>query len=384
VLQHLNAKQIFGETGIQFMPINTLYQLGAESPERLARSSQLLLIADAFNFFLCGVAKAEESLASTTQLYNPQTRAWSRLLAGAVAVERLLPKVVSSGSRLGPLKSAISQETGLPVCEVVASCSHDTAAAVAAVPAEGGTWAFLSSGTWSLLGVEVAAPLLTEACRNLNFTNEIGFGGTIRLLKNIVGLWIVQECRRHWAAAGDDFGYEQLTAMAEGSAPFRSIFQPSDQRFLSPDDMPGKIAAYCQETSQPVPQTHGEIVRATLESLALLYGKTVRELETLIGKNILMLHIVGGGSRNALLNQFTANALDIPVLAGPAEATTTGNILVQAIATGEVQSLGEGRQLVRRSCALQRFEPRDNGAWTAAHERFEQLPYSQYSQPACE
>jgi len=367
-------EKIFAETGIQFMPLNTLYQLAAEGPERLARADRLLLIGDAFNFFLSGVAKAEESLASTSQFYNPRTRTWSAALLRAIDVPiRLLPGIVPSGTRLGPLRPELATRTGMPAIEVIASCSHDTGAAVAAVPTEGGRWAYLSSGTWSLMGVELAAPLITERSRELNFTNEIGYGSSVRLLKNIIGLWIVQECRREWAHAGQEFSYATLTRMAAEARPFGALINPADARFLPPGDMPQKIASYCRDTHQAPPATPGETVRCVLESLALLYRRTLASIEELVGHRIEQLHIVGGGSQNELLNQFAANALQIPVLAGPVEATALGNVLIQAIALGEVGSLEAARAIVRSSFAVKHFQPADSAAWNAALARFGSL-----------
>jgi rhamnulokinase len=257
--------------------------------------------------------------------------------------------------------------------EVIASCSHDTAAAVAAVPARGSDWAYISSGTWSLMGVETDTPVLTDLCRELNFTNEIGFGGSVRLLKNIVGLWIVQECRREWAAAGRDFDYATLTRLAD-EASDGALINPADRRFLTPSNMPAKIAAYCRETGQKAPEEPGAVVRCALQSLALQYRKVVREIERLIGRSIRVIHIVGGGSKNRLLNQFTANATGAPVLAGPVEATALGNVLVQAITLGELRSLAEARQMVATSFPLETFEPAEKEVWEAAADRFAKLP----------
>jgi rhamnulokinase len=223
------------------------------------------------------------------------------------------------------------------------------------------------------MGVELAEPVLSDEARELNFTNEIGHGNTVRLLKNIIGLWLVQECRHHWAAQGNDLDYTALTALAEAAPPFRSLINPADARFLPPGDMPGRIAAYCRETGQPVPETPGQFIRCALESLALLYRRTLLEVEQLTGVKIERLHIVGGGSRNALLNQLTANACQIPVLAGPTEATSIGNILVQAIALGHVQSLAEARSIVRDSFDVTVFEPENAALWEAAWERFVRL-----------
>jgi rhamnulokinase len=365
---------IFAETGIQFMALNTIYQLAAETPERFTPASQLLLIGDAFNHYLCGVARAEESLASTTQLYNPRTRTWSGKLLGALKLpERIFPEIVPSGTKLGGLHPALAKDAGLPSIDVIASCSHDTGAAVAAVPGSGSNWAYLSSGTWSLMGVESPQPIVTEACRELNFTNEIGFGGSVRLLKNIIGLWLVQECRRDWAKAGQEYDYATLARLAAEAQPFLTLINPTDARFLSPDDMPAKIAAQCRETGQPVPATPGAMVRAILESLALLYRRTLKQIELLTGQNLERLHIVGGGSKNELLNQFAANATQIEVLAGPVEATAIGNILVQAISLGHLPSLAAARQVVRDSHPVSVVQPQDTAAWQKAYERFERL-----------
>lgn len=366
--------EVFAETGIQFMPLNTIYQLAAESPGRLRAAQKLLPIADAFNHLLCGVARAEESFASTTQLYNPRTRAWSEPLLSKLQLPRaLFPAIVPSGTRLGTLKAELARELALPAIEVIATCSHDTGAAVAAVPGLGEDWAYLSSGTWSLLGAELRAPLLSDRCRDFNFTNEIGHGGTVRLLKNLVGLWIVQECRREWARQGRELDYAQMMCLAAGAPEFVSLINPDDARFLAPGDMPQKVAAFCRETGQPVPAEVGGMVRCVLESLALAYRQTFGQVRELSGRPLRRLHIVGGGSQSTLLNQFTANALGVPVLAGPVEATALGNVLVQAIALGDLPSLEAARKLVRDSFPLQTFEPKDPARWEAAALRFGKL-----------
>lgn len=365
---------IYDETGIQFMALNTIYQLAAEPPERLAQARQLLLIGDAFNHYCCGVAKNEESLASTTQLYNPRTKSWSvKLLAALGLRSELFAPVVPSGSRLGQLKSELATDVGLPAIEVIASCSHDTGAAVAAVPARGENWAYLSSGTWSLMGVESSAPVITEKGREANFTNEIGFGGSVRLLKNIVGLWVVQECRREWSRQGQEFDYATLTKLASEARPFAALINPADPRFVAPDDMINKIVSYCRETNQPAPTAPGAFVRCALESLALCYRLTLRQLEGVIGRKIQQLNIVGGGSQNTLLNQFAANALQIPIVAGPTECTALGNILVQAIALGHLPSLVAAREVVRNSFAVTTIQPQDSAEWEAALTRLEKL-----------
>jgi rhamnulokinase len=362
---------IFQETGIQFMSINTLFQLAAEDPERLKRAAFLLGVGDAFNYFLSGAPKIEVSMASTFQLYNPHTGRWSEKLIEALGLPHgIFPEIVPSGARLGKLRPDLASELGLPEIEVIATCSHDTGAAVAGVPASLESWAYLSSGTWSLMGVELDRPVINDKTRELNFTNEIGFGNSVRLLKNISGLWLIQECRRIWEEKGDEFDYGTLTRLAEESQAFRSLIDPSSHEFLAPESMPGQIVDYCDRTSQPVPETYGQFARCALESLALLYRRTFEQIQEIIGRRVECLHIVGGGSNNDLLNQFTANALQIPVLAGPAEATAAGNILIQAIALGHLPSLAAARQMIRNSYPLRRFEPKDPEVWSAAYTRF--------------
>ncbi|MGD0537183.1 MAG: rhamnulokinase family protein [Verrucomicrobiota bacterium] len=366
--------EIFAETGLQFLPFNTIFQLAAETPARLAAARLILGIGDAFNHWLSGVARAEESLASTTQLYDPRQRAWSpRLLTALNLPPAMFPPIVKSGTRLGPLRADLAAETGLRGVEVIASCSHDTGAAVAAVPGAGDDWAYLSSGTWSLMGVELPQPIITDACRDLNFTNEIGFGHSVRLLKNIVGLWIIQESRREWARAGEQYSFAELEKLAAAAPPFVSLINPADPRFLSPGGMPAKLAACCRETGQPVPTTAGATIRCVYESLALLYRRTLRQIEQLTGRRIQRLHIVGGGSKDAVLSQFAANAIQLPVHTGPVEGTAIGNILVQAIARGDLPSLAAARDVVRASFETKTYQPQDADAWAAAVPRFDQL-----------
>lgn len=380
VFRKVSRGDIFARTGIQFMTLNTLYQLNDDvekRPELLAVADGFLNIADYFNYLLSGVPRAEVSLASTTQMYDPRARQWAGDIARAVGFEcELFPELVSSGTVLGPLSPGVVEEVGLAAARVVATCSHDTAAAVAAVPAEGEGWAYLSSGTWSLLGVELPEPLMTGESERLNFTNEVGYGGRIRFLKNIVGLWVVQECRRAWAAEGREFDYGELAGLAADARPLRSLIQPVAARFSKPGNMPEKIASYCRETTQPVPETPGEFVRCALESLALLYGQTLRELRMVTGREIQRLHIVGGGSRNALLNQLAADATGLTVRAGPVEATALGNVLIQAIALGHLKSLEDLRRVVRDSFDPQVFAPApaDAGRWEEADARFSALP----------
>ena len=374
VLAKVDWPTLFDESGVQYMLLNTSIQLGSEEPDRLARARTVLTVADAFNYLLSGVGKIEVSMASTTQLYNPRLAKWSERLIGALDFPRsIFPEVAQSATTLGPLKPALAEESGLAKVNVVASLSHDTACAVAACPTESDRWAYISSGTWSLMGLELSEPIVTDACRELNFTNEIGYGGSIRLLKNIIGLWLVQECRRAWAAGGNEYSYADLADLAASAEPHRSVLNPSDPRFLAPDNMPQRIAETCRETGQPVPESPGAILRCALESLALLYARTLREAEKLVGWQVEKLHIVGGGSRNALLNQLTADAANIKVVAGPTEATASGNVLVQSIAAGEVAGLAEARQIVRNSFDTESFKPNPSPELESIRARFDQL-----------
>jgi len=376
-IEKAGAARIFEETGIQFMPINTLYQLIAEleeRPEMLRAAEQFLLIGDYYNYLFCGRAVAEESLASTTQLYDPRNRTWARGLMEVYGFEeRLFPDVVPSGTILGPLLDEIAEETGLAGTQVVATCSHDTGAAVAAVPAEGEDWAFLSSGTWSLIGVELPGPLVNEAVRKANFTNEAGHDGTTRFLKNIAGLWLLQESRRAWAREGKDYEYPELMKLAGEAEPLKSLVNPDAPKLAKPGQMPAKIRELCEASGEPVPATPGELARCILESLALTYRLTFEQLRELTGRPLNRLHIVGGGSRNQLLNQAAADAIGCTVIAGPVEATAIGNVLVQAIALKDLDSLKAVRKTVRDSFEVDTYKPHHGKEWEAAYERFRKL-----------
>jgi rhamnulokinase len=356
IFKEISWEEIFAETGIQFMPINTLFQLASETKPM---TRPILGVADYFNEQLGGRAAIEESMASTFQLFNPKTREWSELLLKKLGLPRgAFAVVVESGTILG-------ESRDFPGAKVIATCSHDTGAAVAATPADPNTrWAYLSSGTWSLMGVERREPIINDAARELNFTNEIGFGRSIRLLKNISGLWLLQECRRAWGT----LDYGELSRLAADEPAFRSVIDPADGRFLAPRDMCAEIAAFCRETKQSVPESPAAFTRCILESLALLYRRTLAQLEKLTGEKIEVLHIVGGGSKNALLNQFTADACEVEVLAGPVEATALGNIAIQGIALGKIPSLMAARGMIRKSFPVTRFAPGDPGPWRAARQ----------------
>lgn len=370
--------EIYEQTGIQFMPINTLYHLAAEAREAGAlheMAERFLMIGDWFHFLLTGRPVQEESNASTTQLWDPRARCWSaRMMNLAGVPARIFPEVVPPCTKIGALQQAVESETGLRRVEVVAGCVHDTGAAVAAVPAEeGDAWAYLSSGTWSLMGVELPEPLISEKGKRANFTNETGVGGTSRFLRNASGLWILQECKRVWAKEGHDYSYEQLTAEAAAAQPFRSLVDPDDARFLRPTNMPAAVRSFCEETGQPLPETPGEFARCVFESLALLYARTLNLVEDVTGRRITKLHIVGGGSKNDLLNQMTANATGRDVFAGPVEATAIGNVLLQALTLGHVTSHAELRKIVRASFPVSVFHPEKDQPWAAAVNRFGEL-----------
>ena len=381
-------KTIYAETGIQFMPINTLYQFLAASsgfgpPWKQAR--QCLMIAEYFHFLFSGKKVAEISLASTTQAWNPMTKQWSKLLLEKMGVPlNVMPPLVPPGTKLGTLCPDIAKKCGASASiQVVVPCSHDTGSAVAAVPAEGVApfgmkgggpkWAYLSSGTWSLLGAELSGPRITELGENLGFTNEAGLDETIRFLKNIVGLWIVQECRRYWEEKGTAYDYPTLTRLAREAKPFGPLINPDDERFLKPGRMPEKIADFCRETKQKVPLLPGEFARCALESLALKYRKTIEELERVLESGIDRLHIVGGGCQNELLCQFAANAIGRPVIAGPVEATALGNCLIQAKALGQVKNFAHLRQIVRNSFSPREYAPQQSDQWRDHYIRFQAI-----------
>ena len=338
--------EIFASTGAQFMEINSLYQLLAfqrSNPELLDVADRLLMIPDYFNWLLSGTKVSEFTNASTTQCLHPTKRDWAGELLERVGLPtRIFSEIVPPGSKLGSFEGI----------DVIAPATHDTASAVAAVPTEHtgkSSWAYLSSGTWSLLGVEVKEAVLSQRALELNFTNEGGVDGAYRLLKNIMGLWIVQECKRAFTREGKEFDYAELARLAMEAPAFRSMIDPDDARFLNPPDMPAAIQEYCRETSQPVPKTEGQIIRCVYESLAHKCAQVVAWLEELTGRRIEVVHIVGGGSKNAVLNRMTAQACARPVIAGPVEATALGNVLIQARARGEIGSLSELRQIARSS-----------------------------------
>ena len=367
VFARASRAEVFAQTGIQFMPINTLYQLASlaarESPQ-LAAARTLLTAPDLLNYWLTGTAVCEFTNATTTQLYNPRVGGWASDLIGAMGLPAaIFPTLVQPGTRLGSY-------AGIPV---IAPACHDTGSAVAAVPTSTSNYAYISSGTWSLVGLEVPAPIINDAALAANVTNEGGVNGTYRLLKNVMGLWIIQQCRAAWAAQGHNYSYADLVQLATAAPPLRHCFDPNDGRFLPPGDYPALIAAWCAERGQPAPEDHGAIARSVFESLALAYRHVLETLDALADHRTEVIHVVGGGSQNALLCQMTADATGLPVVAGPTEATVIGNALVQLIALGELGSIAEARALVARSAELQRYEPRNRAGWDEAFARYKSL-----------
>lgn len=375
VCKLVGREEIYSQTGIQFLPFNTIYQLYAAcraTPQSIVAADKFLTIPDLLNFWLTGVQACEYTNASTTQFLDTHTRSWAvDLLVRLDLPPRLLPPIVQPGFILGPLQASVSSAfAGAPV---VAPACHDTGSAFAAVSASK-TSVILSSGTWSLLGAELSAPIISaEACRQ-NFTNEGGVCGTVRFLKNIAGLWLLQSCRRSWAASGFNYSYDDLlnAAAAESErSVFRSVFDPDHPSLLHPDDMPSAIANLCVQTGQPAPDSAPAFTRAILESLALKYRAVLESLESLTGIQFEEIRVIGGGSKNRLLNQFTADATGRAVIAGPAEATAIGNVAMQMLATGAASSLSEARETIDRSFPRERFEPRYAARWDSAFRRFQ-------------
>jgi rhamnulokinase len=379
VFEHVSRDSIYAVTGIQFLPFNTIYQLFAAcraTPDLVDAARALVTIPDLFNYWLTGRLTSEYTVATTTQCIDARTRTWATHMLEQIGLPtRLVQPLVEPGTTIGAMQaSVLSTFAGTPV---VAPACHDTASAVASVAASGST-AFLSSGTWSLLGTELNEPLITSRGLALNFTNEGGVCGTTRLLKNIAGLWLLQSCRQHWKSEGFDVPYDALVAgAADERRAFRSLIDPDYPPFLNPSSMPETIVNYCRATGQPEPDEPPAFVRAILESLAFKYRAVLESLEEVTGRRFTEIRIVGGGSRNRLLQQWTADATGRTVIAGPAEATALGNIGLQMIATGAAGSLSEARAIIDRSFPVERFEPIDADRWDREYRRFQQ--YVEYS-----
>ena len=366
--------EVYRLTGIQIMNFNSLFQLYKAKQENFAplqTAKEILFMPDLLSYLLTGNKVCEYTDASTSQLLNPVTKQFEASLLEAAGVSpSLLRPVVMPGTYVGVLTAALANETGIGQIPVIAVAGHDTASAVAAVPAQDREFAYLSSGTWSLMGIETEEPIITEDSFRYNFTNEGGIDGTTRFLKNITGMWLLEQCRREWRRAGADYPYPDIVSMAQSAAGFRRFIDPDHSSFARPDSMTGAICAYCRATGQPAPETPADFIRCIFDSLAMKYRYVLDSLQRLSPFPIERLHVIGGGSQNGLLNRFTANATGLPVVAGPVEATATGNVLMQAKAVGAVGSLADMRAIVRSSVSLDTYLPEDTGAWAEAYGRY--------------
>jgi rhamnulokinase len=370
--ERMPREEIYQRTGIQFMYFNTLFQLLAEKDP--GRAGQLLFMPDLLHYFLSGVCANERTIASTGQLLDPHSRGWERKIIQTMGFSgKIFGNLIDAGTVLGNLLPEVAAETGAKQLKVIAPAAHDTASAVVGVPAEEAEPVFLSSGTWSLMGRELDRPVISEESFQAAFSNEGGAFGTTRFLKNIAGMWLLQECKRAWETAGKSISYDDLANQAERSPPFATLIDPDSEDFKAPANMPEAIAEFCRRTGQAAPANPGASARAIFESLALKYRFVKESLARVTGKPIHKIHIVGGGSQNQLLNQFAADAMNCTVIAGPVEATSIGNIITQLYARGEIASLSEGRALTRRSFEAKTFEPQNTRAWDDAFGRFQKI-----------
>lgn len=374
VVGRLSAEKIFGSTGIQLMPFNTLYQLAALAEKQsplLREGRHFLMIPSLLRYYLTGQKVNEFTLATTSQLFNPFTGEWDdELLAGISVPREWFQPVVKPGIEVGRLSDSLCDELGVAATPVIAVAEHDTGSAVAAVPAEQPGFAYLSCGTWSLIGTEVEQPVITERSRELNFTNEGGVYDTYRLLKNIMGLWILQECRREWERQGNLFSFAELVEHADEASPFAIFIDVDHGLFLQPGDMPARLCQYCRNTGQAEPSSIGSTVRAVMEGLAFKYRYVLEQTEELAGISFPGLHMVGGGIQNSLLCQWTSNALGKPVWAGPVEGSAIGNMLVQWIARGQIEDIWQARAIVKASFPNVAYEPNNHDDWAEAYQRY--------------
>jgi rhamnulokinase len=377
VLAKVPARELYERTGIQIIPINTIFELAAlaaDDDAGLAGAETLLMMPDLVNNRLAGTRVSEFTSATTTGCLDAASGTWADDLLERLAVPtRILPELVRPGTVLGTLTPSAADETQLGGAHVVAVASHDTASAVAAIPLRGLSSAYISAGTWSLVGVEIDRPLIDDRTFAANLTNEGGVAGTFRLLRNVTGLWLLHECRRVWAESGDSYTFDELVALAGDAPALQAFIEPNDPLFIAPGDMPGRIRDFCAATGQAAPGDAGAVARCILESLALKHAQTLDVLGAAAGVALTEIHIVGGGSRNALLCRFTADAAGLPVVAGAEEASLLGNLLVQAIALGEIDSVAEGREVVRQSFEPTVYEPVASPAWDDARQRFAAL-----------
>ena len=367
-------EKIYQLTGISMESFNSIYQIYAmrnSNDEAFRSAKHLMFMPDLLNFFLCGVKNSEFTIATTTQLYNPAKGDWEDELLTAAGIDRsFMNEIVYPGTQIGMLDNMICRQTGIKSSKIIAVCSHDTGSAIVAVPAINDDWAYISSGTWSLMGIETSKPLITSKTFEYNFTNEGGAAGTFRFLKNIMGMWLLQQCRKSWSKNELSISYTELIEMGRLAEPFKAFIDPDYKGFYNPDDMPSAIDDYCQLTSQIAPGSIGEYVRTVLESLAFKYRCVLDQLVEVTGRKINKIHIIGGGTQNKLLCQFTANATALKVIAGPAEGTAAGNLLIQAMSLGYLKSLEEIREVIRNSFSFNTYIPENTAEWNRAYTSF--------------
>ena len=373
----LPKEKLYELTGIQFLQFNTIFQLYAAVRDKLPImdiAEDLLFIPDLLNYLLSGVKKSEFTFATTSQMFNPKTGTWAPEIFKNTGIKmEIMQDIVKPGTIIGRLTKDIMGDTGMPEADVIAVASHDTGSAIAAIPAVDENFAYISSGTWSLMGIESIEPIISAKSPEYNFTNEGGVDGTFRVLKNIMGLWLLQECRRIWAQSGKNYEYPELIKMAASARPFKTLIDPDHSSLLNPENMPNALSALAGRAKQPAPENAGEFARCIFESLAFRYRQTLEELKQVSGKDIRRIHIIGGGSQNELLCRFTANATGLPVTAGPAEGTSLGNIMVQAMAKGLVTSLTEIRRVITRSFEFREYFPENTAEWNENYSRFQDV-----------
>lgn len=368
------ASEVYAQTGIQFMQFNSLFQLFSMVKDKaslLEITDSILFMPDAFNYLFTGVKKSEFSIASTSQMIVPGTGKWNyQLIEKAGIPTNILQEIIMPGTILGPIKKEIALETGSATIPVIAVAAHDTGSAIVSVPGTGNNFVYLSSGTWSIMGIESQSPIISEHTRRLNFTNEGGVDGTTRFLKNIMGMWLIQEVQRIWEGEGMKYSWPEMVELARKAEPFKFLINPDDSMFLNPRDMTQAVRDYCYQTAQGTPQSHGETIRCIYDSLALKYRYTLEQIRELTNQPIEVVHIIGGGANNDFLNQLTADATGLQVIAGPTEATAIGNIMVQAKALGYVDSVNQIRQIVANSFNLVKYSPSTELDWQSTYKRY--------------
>lgn len=367
-------EKLYGITGIQFMELNTLFQLISLKkyrPWMLERADKMLFMPDLFGYMLTGKMCAEYSIASTSQLIDLDKRTWSKEILDAFGIkESVFAPLVQPGTVLGELSKEVCEECGVDPVPVISVCGHDTQSAITSVPCEDGDFAFLSSGTWSLFGTELDKPIVNETSMNINITNEGGFDGSTGFLKNIIGLWLIQESRRQWKREGKEYSYADLEKLALAAEPFKCFIDPDAPEFVPHGNIPERVREFCRKTGQYVPETVGEIMRCIYESLAMKYRLTFEKLRECTERDYPIIHVIGGGTKDGLLCQMTANSCDRTVKAGPIEATVMGNVAVQLMSDGSVKNIGQARKIVAESSELKTFEPKDTDKWAEAYEDF--------------